>query len=158
VSARARTARCERARAWAALAPDGELADLERRLLAAHLARCAACRSFARHVEAVVAELRAAAPSRPARRFAVPAGHSRRPAYARVRSVAAVAAVAALALGIGVRAPLPTAGGGRPPASVSTTDNGEPGARTVRQLRREALLLSLPYPDRPSRSFGDQPA
>ncbi|MDQ4018324.1 MAG: zf-HC2 domain-containing protein, partial [Actinomycetota bacterium] len=34
---------CERAQAWASLDVDGELSQLERGLLAAHLRRCAAC-------------------------------------------------------------------------------------------------------------------
>ena len=55
---------CERARTWAALAPDGELSELERKLLDAHLQRCAACGHFAVEVAAVAAELRAAAPQR----------------------------------------------------------------------------------------------
>ena len=59
-----RESRCERTRTWAALAPDGELAVLERRLLDAHLANCLACRSFADDVAAIAAELRAAAAER----------------------------------------------------------------------------------------------
>jgi anti-sigma factor RsiW len=46
---------------WAALAPDGELAVLERRLLDAHLAHCARCRAFAQQVAAVAAAVRGAA-------------------------------------------------------------------------------------------------
>ena len=38
---------CDRARAWAALAPDGELSELERKLLDAHVVRCGACSRFA---------------------------------------------------------------------------------------------------------------
>jgi len=53
--------RCERALAWAALAPDEELAVIERRLLDAHLAHCARCRAFAQQVAAVAAALRGAA-------------------------------------------------------------------------------------------------
>ena len=51
---------CDRARAWAALAPDGELSELERKLLGSHLDRCDACADFAVRVAAVAAELRAA--------------------------------------------------------------------------------------------------
>jgi anti-sigma factor RsiW len=96
---------CERARTWAALAPDGELSELERKLLDAHLQRCAACGYFAVEVAAVAAELRAAAPQPLPRPLVVPIWR-RRPLYARVRAVGAAAAVAVMALGIAARAPL----------------------------------------------------
>jgi len=96
---------CERARTWAALAPDGELSELERKLLDAHLQRCSACAHFALDVAAVAAELRAAAPQPLPRPLSVPIWR-RRPVYARVRAVGAAAAVAAMALGIAARAPL----------------------------------------------------
>ena len=56
---------CEQTRAWAALAPDGELAVLERRLLDAHLAHCAACHSFAGDVARIAAVLRRLRPGAP---------------------------------------------------------------------------------------------
>jgi len=96
---------CERARTWAALAPDGELSELERKLLDAHLQRCAACGHFAVEVAAVAAELRAAVPQPLPRPLVVPIWR-RRPVYARVRAVGAAAAVAVMALGIAARAPL----------------------------------------------------
>lgn len=55
-----RSTGCERARRWAALAPDGELSEIERRLLDAHLGRCPACATFARTVGVATAELRTA--------------------------------------------------------------------------------------------------
>ena len=96
---------CERARTWAALAPDGELAELERKLLDAHLQRCAACGYFAVEVAAVATELRGATLQPLSRPLAVPIWR-RRPVYARVRAVGAAAAVAVMALGIASRAPL----------------------------------------------------
>ena len=78
VTVSARETRCERTRTWAALAPDGELAVLERRLLDAHLANCLACRSFADDVAAIAAELRAAAAERTARLTVLPAAPMRR--------------------------------------------------------------------------------
>ena len=96
---------CERARTWAALAPDGELSELERKLLDAHVQRCPACAHFALDVAAVAAELRAAQLQPLPRPLSVPIWR-RRPAYARVRAVGAAAAVAAMALGIAARAPL----------------------------------------------------
>jgi predicted anti-sigma-YlaC factor YlaD len=98
---------CERARTWAALAPDGELSELERKLLDAHVQRCAACAHFALEVAAVAGELRAAAPQRLPRPLVVPIWR-RRPVYARVRAVGAAAAVAVMALGIAARSPLST--------------------------------------------------
>ena len=96
---------CERARTWAALAPDGELSELERKLLDAHVQRCAPCAHFALHVAAIAAELRAAAPQPLPRPLSVPLWR-RRPVYARVRAVGAAAAVAAMALGIASRGPI----------------------------------------------------
>jgi anti-sigma factor RsiW len=96
---------CERARTWAALAPDGELSELERKLLDAHLQRCSPCANFALNVAAIAAELRAAAPQPLPRPLSVPIWR-RRPVYARVRAVGAAAAVAAMALGIASRGPL----------------------------------------------------
>lgn len=96
---------CDRARTWAALAPDGELAELERKLLEAHVRRCSACARFAVEVAALAAELRAAALQPLPRPVSVPLWR-RRPAYARVRAVGAAAAVAMMALGIASRAPL----------------------------------------------------
>ena len=48
---------CERARTWAALAPDGELSELERHLLDKRLVRCAACSRFSAEVGAIALEL-----------------------------------------------------------------------------------------------------
>jgi hypothetical protein len=96
---------CDRARAWAALAPDGELSELERKLLGSHLDRCVACADFAFEVAAVAAELRAASLQPLRRPVSVPVWR-RRQAYARLRAVGAAAAVAAIALGVSARAPL----------------------------------------------------
>ena len=96
---------CERARTWAALAPDGELSELERKLLDAHVQRCAACAYFAVEVAAVASELRAAALQPLPRPLVVPIWR-RRPVYCSVRAVGAAAAVAVMALGVASRAPL----------------------------------------------------
>ena len=97
---------CDQARAWAALAPDGELSEIERKLLEAHLTRCRECRAFASQVAGVAGALR--------RERLVPLSHPisivswrRRSGYARFRAVGAVAAVALAAVGISSRAPLP---------------------------------------------------
>jgi hypothetical protein len=158
VSAAREPSRCERARAWAALAPDGELAMLESRLLEAHLAHCAGCRSFAEQVTGIAAELRAAAVERSSRRVVLPAAPARRSAPARVRSVASVAAVAAMALGIAMRAPLgdPERPSGPPAAAPADVYDAE--LHTIRLLRREAMLAGLARSERASGTFGNQPA
>ena len=144
---------------WAALAPDGELSLLERRLLDAHLARCAACRRFADLVAHVTAELRAAAAQRPARRLAPPPAPLRRSTYARLRHVASIAAVAAMALGVASVTPdpvereRPTAPHRIAPAAVDAAEQ-----HAIRILRREAFLATPGYPDRVARAFGNQPA
>ena len=151
--------RCERARRWAALAPDSELAPLERRLLDAHLAHCDACRSFGEQVAALTEELRGAAAERCRRPLLVAAAPVRRSAYARVRSVTSIAAVAAMALGIAARAPLPAEDvrpQGPPGATPAAVDDAE--LHTMRLLRREALLGELSPATRPSGAFGNQPA
>jgi hypothetical protein len=158
VSVAVRESRCERARAWAALAPDGELALLERRLLDAHLANCAACRRFATLAAKIAAELRAAAAERPSRRVVLPAAPVRRSVYVRLRHAGSIAAVAAMALGIAAQAPLPddsdrpAAPRGPPPAEVDDAEQ-----HTLRLLRREALLAARTHPDRPALAFGNQP-
>jgi predicted anti-sigma-YlaC factor YlaD len=96
---------CERARAWAALAPDGELSELERKLLGSHLDRCVGCSMFATEVAAIAAELRVAAPQTLGRPISVPYWR-RRSAYARLRTAGAAAAVALMAVGVAARAPL----------------------------------------------------
>ena len=154
-----RPSRCERTRAWGALAPDAELSQFERRLLDAHLARCACCRDFAEQVAAIAAELRAARLERSARRTVLPSAHVRRSAYARGRGIAAVAAVAAMAFGIGLQAPLeeererPSAPLGSAPADVDEAE-----LQTMRQLRHEAFLAGIAYADRPSGALGTHPA
>jgi hypothetical protein len=158
VTAVTEESRCDRARGWAALAPDGELAMLESRLLEAHLAHCAGCRSFAEQVAAIAAELRAAAAERSSRRLVLPAAPVRRSAYTRARSVASVAAVAAMAVGIAVQAP---AGDPKPrahPPSVAPAEVDDAELHTIRLLRREATLDGIASSGRASGAFGNQPA
>jgi hypothetical protein len=159
VIAELRPSRCDRARAWAGLAPDGELSQLEQLLLDAHVAHCAPCRCFAAEVAAIARELRVAGREAPARVLTLPPAHVRRSVYARARAVGAVAAVAAMAFGIAARAPLaPGDEGRRTPLAAAPADVEQAELQTIRQLRREALLTTQSYSDRPSRAFGDQPA
>jgi hypothetical protein len=159
VNGTTRQSRCERTRAWAALAPDGELAVLERRLLDAHLAHCAACRSFADDVAAIAAELRAAAAERSARRLVLPAALARRSAAARIRAVASVAAVAVTALGIAARTPF--ASDADRPSSIpraTPADVADAELHTLRLLRQEALMSRSAPPAGQSGAFGNRPA
>ena len=120
----ARGVLCDRARAWAALAPDGELSELERKLLGSHLDRCDDCADFAVRVAAVAAELRAALLQPLPRPVSVPVWR-RRPVYARVRTVGAAAAVALMAFGVAARAPLPADDRDKLPRVTNFANNAE---------------------------------
>ena len=152
-------ASCDRARAWAALAPDGELSELERKLLSSHLYRCASCSSFSRQVAAVAAALRTVALEPLPQPVAIPAWR-RRPMHARIRTVGAAAAVAVMALGIAVRAPLapderdtlPV----QPVADLPAGDQAE--ARQLRKKRLAALAAQRAALNAPTLFFGNQPA
>ena len=93
-----RPAVCERSRAYVSQGLDGELPELERRMLAAHLPRCGACRAYAHEAQAITAALRAAA-LEPLERPVAPFVPRRHPG--RVRQVAAVAATALVVVGVG---------------------------------------------------------
>ena len=152
-------ASCDRACSWASLAPDGELSELEQRLLDSHLARCGPCTRFARQVAAVAAELRAAALQPIPQPVAIPTWR-RGTVAARVRAVGAAAAVAVMALGVASRAPLPS--GERqslqvqPVLDFSGGDQAE--QQQLRDLRREAIVAEIEARNRPARHFGNQPA
>jgi ferric-dicitrate binding protein FerR (iron transport regulator) len=152
---------CERARSWAALAPDHELAELERKLLDAHLARCPGCSRFADRVAAVAEALR----REPLQQLSYPVSvpfWRRRAVYARFRAVGAAAAVAAMALGVAARAPLPNDGaqdGLQVPQVVLAGAGERREQNEMRDLRRNQILISagvaLPTG---IRHFGNQPA
>jgi predicted anti-sigma-YlaC factor YlaD len=133
---------CERARVWAALAPDGELSELERRGLRSHLSGCRSCARFARGVERVSAMLRAEELARPSLPATVPHVVRRRgELVARVRPVAAAAAVALMALGIASRAPLEMDGresGARTTAAPVGSQVREPDS--LRALQQDARI------------------
>ena len=149
---------CERARSWAALAPDGELSELEQKLLDAHLARCGACSRFSVQVAAVAAELRSAALQPLPRPVSIPTWR-RRPAYARVRAVGAAAAVAVMALGIASRAPLSTGEQqAQFPRVVDFSGGDVAEQQALRNILREAIAQEAAARNRPARHFGNQPA
>ena len=150
---------CERARSWASLAPDGELSELELKLLDSHLARCAPCGRFAVEVAALAAELRDAPLQPLPHPVALPVWHRRR-AWAGVRTVSAAAAVAVMALGIAARAPLTT--GDREsiqlPRVVDFSGGDQREMRTLRSQRREAIAVANAVKNRPARRVDNQPA
>jgi predicted anti-sigma-YlaC factor YlaD len=88
---------CERARMWASLQLDGELSELERALLDAHLVRCEACSVYVREVRAATEGLRAAELERPAHPITLPT----RRRLVRPVHVSAAAALLAVAVGLG---------------------------------------------------------
>jgi hypothetical protein len=95
-------ANCARARAWVSHEVDGELSQLERVFLAAHVRRCAGCAGFAEHVRSLTNLVRAAPHETPTRTIELPV---RRPARTRVAARVAIAtALVALAGGLGVLA------------------------------------------------------
>lgn len=152
---------CERARSWAALAPDNELSELERKLLDAHLARCPGCSRFAERVLAVAEALRAESLQPLTYPLTVPSWR-RRTAYARFRTVGAAAAVAAMALGVAARAPLSTDGrqeSFRVPTISSSALDDRTEQDELRDLRREQVLSArVVGGPRVIRHFGNQPA
>jgi len=144
-----RTHACERARTWVSLSLDGELSELERRLLEAHLGRCAACASFATEVECVVRELRSA-PLEPATGTLTSVTWRRRQVAPAVRiagrigavAAAAAAGIAMFSLGAGsvgdVKAGDTTS---LPPLIVdATTSDTAAEVTQFRQMRRATLL------------------
>jgi hypothetical protein len=152
---------CERARSWAALAPDNELAELERKLLDAHLARCAGCRRFAERVAAVAEALRRESLQQLSYPVSVPFWR-RRAVYARFRAAGAAAAVAAMALGVAARAPLPSDGARDglqvPPVVLAGADERREQDE-MRHLRRNQILISAgAVTPGATRHFGNQPA
>jgi predicted anti-sigma-YlaC factor YlaD len=150
---------CERARSWAALAPDGELSELERKLLDAHLARCASCGEFAVEVAKIASELREATLAPLPRPVALPVWQRRR-AWSGVRTVGAAAAVAVMALGIASRAPLST--GDREsvqlPRVVDFSGGDQQEIATLRSQRREAIAVANAIKNRPGRMVENRPA
>jgi len=92
------TKQCERARESASLRLDGELSEFEQALLTAHLARCAACRSFADELDGFTSRLRAAPLEALEQPITLPT--RRRGIISRPVEIAAAAALMLTALGI----------------------------------------------------------
>lgn len=138
---------CMQARDAASLRLDGELSELDAVRLGLHLGDCAACRAYAREIEAITAELRSAALEQPS--VAIFAPRRRRSGLrtqsAAVAAVALVAAVAGTSFAIG-RA-LGTQG-----ERVTVTATASADAASVRADSAQQHLLAmvdrLPSPSR----------
>lgn len=135
---------CERARLWAALAPDDELSELELRALRSHVRACASCARFAHGIERVSELLRAEELERPSLATLVPhIVRRRRVVAARVRPVAAAAAVALMALGIASRAPLDMDARESASRTTSVPVDARDELTTLRMQRLDALQVEL---------------
>jgi predicted anti-sigma-YlaC factor YlaD len=88
---------CDRARLWVSLALDDELSEFERRLLDAHVERCADCREYDRGVVAMTAMLRSEPLVAGEKQVALP---RRRRAAGLTRVAASAAAAALVAVGV----------------------------------------------------------
>jgi predicted anti-sigma-YlaC factor YlaD len=139
---------CERARTWVSLSLDGELSELERRLLDAHLVRCAGCSSFAAEIEGVVGQLRSA-PLEPATGTLASVTWRRRQVTPAVRvagrigavAAAAAAGIAMFSLGAGSVGDVKAGGTTLPPLIVdATTSDTAAEVSQFRQMRRATLL------------------
>jgi anti-sigma factor RsiW len=104
MSAVPRTVVCDRVRAQISLRLDGELSQLESRMLDSHLARCADCTEYEADVAQITADLRAA-PLEPMERPVVIRRPRRVSALRLQTGVAAALAVAVLGAASQISAP-----------------------------------------------------
>lgn len=88
---------CERVRGQVSVQLDGELSQLEQRMVAAHLERCADCAAFEASVRSFTEELRAAPREAPRRPIVV--RRTRRVSFSTLQ-VSAAATVAVAVLGV----------------------------------------------------------
>jgi putative zinc finger protein len=126
---------CERARTWASLRADGELSELEGRLLAAHLGRCRPCRTFAGRVDAVADALRSARPERPATLALVLPRRSRTSVRV-LQTAAATVAVVTCGTLAAIVAPGNATRAAKPVAMVASAESAD----RLRELRRPGLV------------------
>src|SRR4051812_41326885 len=126
---------CERARRAASLAADGEISELERASLQAHLAACPACTAYAVSLADLTRTLRTAPLLEPERPVFVP--QARRPLRrSRVLQASAAAAAIVAALGLGrLAGGLTSPGSERSAAPASIASTQEP--------YKEQTLLAL---------------
>jgi predicted anti-sigma-YlaC factor YlaD len=126
---------CERARSWASLRADGELSELESALLAAHLARCASCSTFARATEEIAGTLRSVPFERPLP-VALTLRRSRHTGLRAFQIAAAVAVVVSAGVVAAVTGPSGSTRAAKPVAMVAGVDSPD----GLRELRRPALI------------------
>jgi hypothetical protein len=136
---------CDRARAWAALLPDRELSELERKLLDRHLATCVGCRAFAGEVAAVTELIRREELVPLPHPVSVPSWRRRTAITARIGSLGAAAAVAVMAIGIASRAPLPVTEDSSTSSRLQrVTDYANNASREVAQIRKLKRVYITP--------------
>jgi predicted anti-sigma-YlaC factor YlaD len=122
---------CARARAWVSHEVDGELTQLERLFLAAHVRRCGECARFAENVRAVTDVVRSTPLESPSRPIEIPV---RRPRRTRVAvRVALATALVALAAGLGVLA----GSNGGEPVRQATSPPGDVAFAVQQSVDRE---------------------
>jgi predicted anti-sigma-YlaC factor YlaD len=115
---------CERARAWASAAADGEISDLEAISLHSHLDGCPACAAYSVELDWLLRELRSAPLHEPARPLFQPRERAARRRPLRSLQYAAAAAAVIGAVGLGhLAATLGSArtGGGPTAAAIAST-------------------------------------
>ena len=140
---------CSRVRAQVSLRLDGELSEIESRMLSAHLGRCELCRLYAEDVEEFTLALRAAEPLELARPIVV--RRPRRLALARMQ--AGVAAVLAL-VSLGLASQLAPSSTGQ--ASLSRTSTTVTRYPSPTETEYELALLNR-LPDRSPQSVNGSP-
>ncbi|MFN2627784.1 MAG: zf-HC2 domain-containing protein [Gaiellaceae bacterium] len=117
--------RCDRARLWASLAADGEISELEDAFLAAHVAACPACATYAAGLGGLVEAVRAAPPVEPARLLF--RREAFRYSHRRALQVVATAAAVVAALGLGhLTASFTSPGGSSRPSRAAIAATQEP--------------------------------
>jgi anti-sigma factor RsiW len=134
---------------WVSLALDGELSEIERVSLRAHVGRCAACAAFEGDMGALTMELRGAPlvslATADAGGLAAPVTLPRRRSTAvRVLQISAAAAAVVLAAGLGSLAGSLSSGGAPTATTVARTAGGNLGAQLDRGIVAMAPAQKLP--------------
>jgi anti-sigma factor RsiW len=137
---------CDEAREWISLALDGELSELGRARLHAHLEGCPSCRAFEAEGLAVTGALRAATLEEPAFEVAVPG--TRRVPVRLLQASAAAAAVAVLVTGslvngFGQRQAARQPSRLVPKLSFASLDGSVPVRQPVAQLQPKAKFHAV---------------
>ena len=134
---------CRRVREQVSLQLDNELSELERRMLDAHLVRCASCAAYADDVRSFTQELREA----PLVALERPVVVTRRGRYVAARlQIGVAAALAFAALGLGTQLSASTESGDTSLSRFEGSPNLSP-PRSV--LEREQAILEVVKPGTP---------